>query len=231
MKGLVIVALCVPALAEARPLSDWQGAAWGHYELSGLHDIEDTNGDRPADDLVLAGVRVHALVGQSETVGYHVGLDFAFGSTLRGAGFAYDVALFPIGIGVRVGGSGVIALGAGFSASGAIGTIDDAVALPLEVSAELGGGQLRILARGRASWIAGAGSRQSAAPSIPFADELEAMIGLRIGHHYEDHGFPAGNGYFIGGAYREQAGTRFVGLVIGYTLDMSTKRTANNPSR
>ncbi len=222
--ALVISVLCMPALAEARPFSEWQGAAWAHYELTGLHDVEDTKGDSAADDLVLAGVRLHAIVGHGETVGYHVALDFAFGSTLNGTGFAYDVALLPIGIGVRVGRTGVLALGTGFAASGATSTIDDAVAVPLELSAELGGGRLRLVARARASWIAGAGSRQSAAPSAPFADELDAMLGLRIGHHYEEHGFPTGNGYFIGAAYRELAGTRFAGLVIGYELDMATKR-------
>jgi hypothetical protein len=231
MRAVVIAALLVPAIAEARPFSDWQGAAWAHYELSGLHDVDDTQGERPADDLVLAGARVHATVGHSETIGYHVGFDFAFGSTLRGAGFAYDVALFPVGVGVRVGRTGVLALGTGVAFSGAVSTIDDAVAMPLEAIAELGGGRLRLVARARASWILGAPNRQSAAPSAPFADELDAMIGLRIGHHYEEHGFPTGNGYFIGAAYRELAGTRFAGLVIGYGLDMATERKPIDPAR
>lgn len=234
MKAVIVAALCVPAIAEARPFSEWQGAAWMHYELSGLHGVEDTSDGGPPEELVLAGARVHAIVGTNRTVGYHVAFDFAFGSTLRGAGFAYDVALFPVGIGVRVGSTGVLALGAGFEAFGAVGTLDDAVALPLEANLELGGGRVRLLARARASWIAGADSRQSGAPSIAFADELDAMIGLRIGHHYEDHGFPTGNGYFIGAAYRELAGTRFAGLVIGYALDMATERkpiqTARDPS-
>ena len=231
MKALILAALCVPVNADARPFSEWQGAAWLHYEVSGLHDVEDTKGDSPANDLWLAGVRVHAVLGQSETVGYHVGFDFAFGATVHGAGFAYDVAVFPVGVGVRVGRTGVIALGAGFQAMGATSTIDDAVALPLEASAELGGGRLRLVARARASWIAGADGRQSAAPSIAFADELDAMIGLRIGHHYEQHGFPTGNGYFIGATYRELAGTRFAGVVLGYALDMATERKPLNPGR
>lgn len=231
MKALVVLSLLAPAIAEARPFSEWQGAAWLHYELTALHDVDDTKGESRAEDLVLAGVRVHTVIGHSETIGYHVGIDFAFGGTLRGTGFAYDVALFPVGIGVRIGRTGVLALGAGFQAFGATSTIDDAVAFPLEASAELGGGRLRLVARARASWIAGADGRQSAAPSIAFADELDAMVGLRLGHHYEDHGFPTGNGYFIGAAYRELAGSRFAGLVIGYGLDMATQRTAINPAR
>lgn len=221
MRALLLALLLVPAIAEARPFDDWHGAAWMHYELSGLHAVERAG---PPDELVLGGARVHAIVGTNRTVGYHLAFDFAFGSTLRGAGFAYDVALFPVGIGLRLGRTGVVALGAGFQAFGAVGTLDDAVALPLEANLELGSGRVRLLARARVSWIAGADVRQSAAPSAPFADELDAMIGVRVGHHYEDHGFPTGNGYFIGAAYREIADTRFAGLVIGYGLDMATAR-------
>ncbi len=228
MRAIVIVALIalLTSLADARPFDAWQGGAWFHYELTALHDLEDTMDDSAADDLVLAGVRLHGFVGQNDTVGYHVGLDFALGGTLDARGFAYDVALFPIGVGVRIGRTGVITAGAGFQAIGATSTIDDAVALPLEVNLELGGGRLRLLARARASYIAGADGRQSAAPSIAFADELDTTVGLRIGHHYEDFGFPSGNGYFIGASYRELAGTRFAGLVIGYSIDMATPRRA-----
>lgn len=227
--ALALGVVVAPEVADARPFDEWQGGAWFHYELTALHDIEDTKADSPANQLILAGVRIHGFVGQSETIGYHVGLDFAFGGTLHERGFAYDVALFPVGVGVRFGRTGVIAFGAGFQAIGATTTIDDAVALPLEVNLELGDGRLRFLARGRAAYIAGADGRQSAAPSIAFADELDATVGLRIGHHYEDYGFPSGNGYFVGASYRELAGTRFAGLVIGYSIDMSTPRKAVNP--
>ncbi|CAN5914797.1 hypothetical protein BH11MYX3_BH11MYX3_44540 [soil metagenome] len=226
MRAVVITLAMLPAVAEARSFEEWQGGAWMHYEVTALRDVEDTMAESPAHDLILAGVRLHGFVGESDTVGYHVGLDFAFGGTLDGGGFAYDVALFPVGVGVRFGRTGVLTVGAGFQASGATSTIDDAVAIPLEVNLQLGGGRLRLLARGRASYIAGAASRQSAAPSIAFADELDATVGLRIGHHYEDYGFPTGNGYFFGVSYRELAGTRFAGLVIGYSIDMATPRKA-----
>ena len=50
-----------------------------------------------------------------------------------------------------------------------------------------------------------------------------ALIALRIGHHYDSHGFPTGNGYFAGIAYRELLGARFLGLTIGYSLDVATR--------
>jgi hypothetical protein len=67
--------------------------------------------------------------------------------------------------------------------------------------------------------------RHDGAPTVPFADELDAMVGIRIGHHYEDYGFPTGNGPYVGVAYKEMAGTKFVGLTLGYSMDMATEQT------
>lgn len=224
MRGAILLVMLTAGIAEAQPFGDLQGGSWLHYELTGLHGVEDTRGEAEAQDLVLAGFRLHGFVGRSSTIGYHAGIDLAAGGSLNAGGFAYDVALFPVGIAARFGRTGVIAFGAGVGASGAVGTLDDAVTLPLELNAELGGGRLRLLVRVRTSYVARADSRQSAAPSIPFADELDATIGLRVGRHYEEWGIPSGNGYFVGAAYRELAGTRFLGLVIGYSIDGATKR-------
>jgi len=216
----VVVPLAVLAvqgranLARANP----GGGAWLHYELTGLRAVEDT----PAAprDLVLAGARLHGIVGGR--VAYHVGLDLAAGATVGDTGFAYDVALFPAGLAVRLGRTGVLALGAGVGASGATGTLDDAVALPLELTAELGGGRVRLLLRARASYVAAADARQDGAPSTSLADELDASLGIRIGKHAERFGFASGNGYFVGVSYRELGGARFAGLVLGYSIDGAT---------
>jgi hypothetical protein len=224
MRIVVLAVLVSAGAAEARPFGEWQGGSWLHYELTGLHGIEDTRGAAKAQDLVLAGFRIHAFAGLSSTIGFHIGVDLAAGGSFNPGGFAYDVALFPAGISVRFGRTSVVTLGAGVGASGATGSLDDAVTMPLELNAELGSGRVRLLARARTSHVAGADSRQSAAPSVPFADELDVTVGLRVGRHYEEHGTPSGNGYFLGVSYRELAGTRFVGLVIGYSLDASTPR-------
>jgi hypothetical protein len=225
MRALVIIAL-LTSTAAARPFDELQGASWMHYELSGLTDVDETmrGSGTEARQLVLAGGRLHGFTGTGSTIGYHAGFDFALGGTIHGGGFAYEFSLFPTGVGVRLGTTGLFAVGAGVSFMGAIGTLDDAVAIPLEATLELGGGRVRLLARARASYIAGADGRQSAAPSAPFADEIDATIGVRIGRHYEDYGFPTGNGYFVGAGYREIAGTRFAGLVIGYSIDAATPR-------
>jgi hypothetical protein len=206
-----------------------KGNAWAHYELTASHDVDPPVASSPSLDppprfseLALAGVRLHGLIG-TERYGYHAGIDLAAGATLRAGGFAYDVALFPVGGGVRLGTTSAIMLGVGVGAMGAVGTIDDAITLPIELVGEFGGGRTRVLARARLSYIDAAGEREGRAPTLSFVDEAEAMLGVRIGHHFEPGGFPTGNGYFVGVAYRELYGARFVGLTIGYSIDLATK--------
>jgi hypothetical protein len=197
-----------------------QGTAWLHYEASALRAIDDTRPAAPRD-LALAGVRVHLLATGRSTFGLHAGLDLAAGSALRPAGLAYDVALFPLGIGARLGRTSVLTLGAGIGALGATTALDDATTFPIEANAELGG-RLRILARARVSYIVGAASRTTAR-NAPFGDELDTTLAIRLGHTWDDFGFPSSAGYFLGISYRELATTRFLGLTIGYSLDASAR--------
>lgn len=222
---LALVAAASPARANKweRAQDRVQGGAFLHYELTGLTAIDDTMPAATPRELVLAGARLHGFLGEGASVAYHLGIDLFAGSTIRDGGFAYDVTLFPVGLVVRFGTSSWFGVSAGLNASGAVGTIDDAVAMPLEAMAEVGR-SWRLLARARVSYVAGADSRQSAAPSIAFADELDAMVGLRIGKYYDSHGFPSGNGYFLAANYREQAGTKLLGLTIGYSIDLAMPR-------
>src|SRR5262249_13451579 len=159
-------------------------------------------------------------------IGWHLGLDAAAGTTFgtpsgamsgvamaRSTGFAYDVALMPVGFAVRWGASQMAGIGTGVGAMGAIGTLDDAVTVPVEAFTELAlGGHVRLLARARMSYLAGADGRGRGSPTVSFADELDGMIALRVGHAYEEYRMASGNGYFAGVAYREMLGAKFVGL-------------------
>ena len=214
MKALVIVCLLAsPARAGWRELAErWGGVAWLHLEATVLERIDAA--PPGFSELALAGARLHGLATPNSWIAYHVGIDIAAGSTLRGAGFAYDVALFPVGAAVRFGETSFVALGAGVGAIGAVGTLDDAATFPLELTVEAGG-SVRVLARARASLLAGAARRDH---------ELEGSLALRIGHRYHDFDFPSGNGYVIGVAYRDLEGARFVGATIGYSIDLATPR-------
>jgi hypothetical protein len=237
MMRTALALMCTLACASAR---DRHGNGWAHHELTVLHDIDPPATTPPVagaptalaatdapprfSELLLAGMRAHGLLG-TRRLGYHAGIDLAFGSTLRTSGFAYDLALFPVGAGLRIGATSGVMLGLGVGATGAIGTLDDAITLPIELLGELDLGRARILTRARISYIGGADARHRDT-TFPFADEAEAMLGLRIGHHYESYGFPTGNGYFAALAYRDLLGARFLGITIGYSLDVATRRAS-----
>lgn len=207
MKALFfLVLLCGTAHADLESLSKWDGGAMLHYELGGEHAYD---GDAQRfEDVVMAGVRLHGFASPKRHVGFHLGFDVAGGSTLSRAGFAYDCALYPLGIGLRAGRTQFLAIGAGIGGMGAVGTLDDAVTYPVEALAEFNlGGALRVLARAR--HVFGA------------IDEDDATFAIRIGHRYHEFDFPSGNGYFVGATYRELEGTRFYGVVLGYSIDLA----------
>jgi len=218
MKALLVVTL-LAGTAHAR---DWQGlldriqgGSTLHYELTGLSDIDDMA--TGPDQLVLAGARLHGFISTSRRWAFQGGIDLALGATIQRGGFAYDVALLPVGFVLRLGATSFVGVAGGIGALGATPTADDAMTLPLEAALELGSG-VRVLGRARYSYLAFSGTG-GASDAI-----LEGMLGLRIGHHYEDFGFPSGNGYFVAASYREQAGERMVGLTIGYSIDLATPR-------
>ncbi|NVB84236.1 MAG: hypothetical protein HOV81_38020 [Kofleriaceae bacterium] len=223
MRALVIVLVLGLARIAHAGWEDLEGGAQLHYELSGEHglDRKDTTPGmlEPPRELALWTARLHGFVG-GKTFAFHVGLDLGAGGSIRGGGFAYDVSLFPFGVAVRFFETSFITFGAGIGASGATGTLDDAATMPLELRFELGRG-IRVLGRARATFVAAAKARDDGAR---FADELEAMLALRLGTGYDEYGFPTGNGYFIGATYRELMDTQFVGAVFGYSIDMGTRR-------
>jgi hypothetical protein len=226
---LVVVA-ALAALTRARPASAGFGnfndlgfGAQIQYELSSVHDVgHEAMAVPSANDLVLGGFRVHGFVG-GKRWGYHVGAAMTAGSTIRDAGFAYDVSLFPIGIALRFFETSFIAVGAGVGASGAVGTLDDAVTFPLEARFEVGRG-IRVLGRARVTYLDAAPRRENGGMTLDLGDELEAILAVRLGKGYDEYGFPTGNGYFVGATVREALGARFAGLVIGYSVDMGSRR-------
>jgi hypothetical protein len=218
--AIMSLVVCSALGSTAHAQRDYEGGAQLHYELQGLHAYDHDTMDEPsARDFVLAGARLHGFIG-SRSLGFHIGLDLAAGGTIHGGGFAYDVALFPVGVALRFADTSFLTLGVGVGASGATATIDDAATMPVEARFELGRG-IRVLGRARATFVTASDNRQDGAR---FADELEAMLALRIGRGYTDWGFPTGNGYFVGASYREALGAKFAGIVIGYSIDMGSPR-------
>lgn len=228
MKALVVIAVLAGA-AHANQFPP--GAAYLHEELT-LLDHTSVHGD--VDQIGLAGFRLHGFVrGEHVPIGYHAGLDLAIGAVLgRHGGLAYEVGFLPVGIGVFLGRSSWLTLGTGIVGSGATGSLDDAAQWPIDVDLELElARRIRVIAWGRMAWDSGAPGRVGGSPTIPFADEISGTLAVRIGHHYDQHGFPVGNGPYLGVSYREMLGTKFIGITLGYSIDMARPPARDEEAR
>jgi hypothetical protein len=220
--GLVLAAGGAAAADPFRDLEKLRGSASLDFEAGYVHAYDRATDTGRVDGLGLAGVRLRGTAGGA-LLGYRIGLDLHAGATVPG-GFAYDVDLYLLGLGLRLGRWSRFGVTGGIGASGTTGTVDDAVQLPVEASLELAlGGRIRILARGRLAWVAGADDRRRGTPTMPFGDQLDASVAVRIGHRWMDYDFPTGNGYYLGAAYRESEGARMIGVIIGHSIDVGTK--------
>lgn len=221
LAGAAALAL-LPAAARAEPWS--RGAASLEYEARYVHAVErdDDAPDRGVDGLGLAGLRLRGQLG-GDVVAYRAGIELTAGATAP-AGFAYDCALYPLGVGLRLGAWSRLGVVGGVAAAGATGTVDDAVLLPAEASLELAlGGRLRVLARARLSWVAAAPGRQDGAVTATFADELDASLAVRWGRRGDRWGVLGGRGTYVGVAYREAEGARMIGVVLGHSIDAASR--------
>jgi len=223
-RAIVFMIIGTASAAEARPWDDIGFGAQLQYEASTLHDVDHEPDMAPAPkDFAMAGARLHGFVG-GDRWGYHIGLDFAGGQTVRPHSyFAWDVAFFPVGLAMRFGETSFITLGGGIGTMGAIGTLDDAMTMPLEARFEIGRAN-RIIGRVRASYLYRSDERKDGGVTTPFADELEASLGFRLGDAYNDWGMDSGDGYFIAANYRESLGARFFGVTLGFSVDMGSER-------
>jgi hypothetical protein len=214
--GLLAATLAVPTAARA----EFEGAGIAHYEGSYVQHGSLERDTAPGTALGLARLRIRGIAPWRR--GPAIGLDLAVGTTYPG-GFAYDVGLHLLGVGTRIGDFGSAGVIAGLGASGAVGTIDDAATAPVVAWLELPLGKVaRLLVHARGVWVlGGADGRGGGSPSQPVFDELEAMAALRLGKQYDDWGMSAGNGWFLGAALREAGGERFVGGVLGYSIDVA----------
>jgi hypothetical protein len=170
--------------------------------------------DPAITQLGLVGMRFSFIAGDRQ-VSEHLAFDVAVGGQIgRHGGFAYDAAVLPLGIGVRLGADSFLALGTGIAAMGATGSLDDAVLVPIQLELEYGL-TYHLIVRARDSFVFGADGRRDGAPSLPIGDELEGMVGVRVGKA-DNPSVPMG--YFIGVAYKEMLDTRYIGLSLGYAV-------------
>lgn len=185
--------------------------------LMGVSYDRAVDGDIGLDNEIWGGFRGRHMFGRK--LAWCTGFDGAIGAGIADTGFLYETELYPAGVAFGIQDDGFVSVCGGAGLSGATGTIPFALQFPLELAAELQFGSVRTIAWARTRWIAGEDARQDGSDLISFADEFDAMLGLRFGRNsrYWER-VTAGQGAFVGLNYRERAGARFAGIVVGVAL-------------
>lgn len=179
-------------------------------------------GAAPVGGVVGGAIRARGFAGPSAPA-YAFGVDLALGSS-HPRGVAWRVAVSPLGVGGRLGDHGVVGVVGGLGASGISGHVDAALELPVEAFLTLRvGGRSAVSLWVQPAWLLFSGARQDGAPDVGFTDELRAGLTVRAGRAYDQWGVRSGNGYHLGLVAAEEHGARYVGVTIGYDLDVSTK--------
>lgn len=145
---------------------------------------------------------------------YFAALDLGVGVAFATEGFAYDVQLLPVGLGIELSRpehTAFIGVATGIGASGAPDALPSARAIPVQVTTKLRLSQgFNLLSRTRASWLINRTSRDDGSPTLSFADELDALLALQRSDEWNYL-----DGSYVGIAYRELEGARFLGVVFG----------------
>lgn len=173
--------------------------------------------DRAAGLANLGGfaLRARALLGRS--VGYAVGLDGEVGGSDTGA--VYELTAHLLGVGLRWGAAGVVALHGGVGFDGVVDSVPLAARFPVQLMVACDLGPLRLHAWAGAAFVAGADARRNGSSWLPLGDEVDAGLLVRLGrqHRYWAR-TSGGGGPGLGVTYREFMGTRSVGVVLALDL-------------
>ena len=176
------------------------------------------------DYTLTAGATLRAVIRRG-WLAYAAGLDYQFGGGVPG-GFAYEVNLYPLGIGTNLGRVAYLAVVIGVGASGVTPhRMPFAVQFPAELYFETElGARLRLRLWGRAAWTLGAEARASGTPSAAFADESALGATLRLGRRIDKWRYRSGNGYYLGASYAERMGMEVVTVMFGYSVNFGYHR-------
>jgi hypothetical protein len=162
---------------------------------------------------VTGGVRLRLGAGRGGLgAGYLGGVDLRAGYEHGGV---YEADAHVAGLALRGSSGSFVAVTGGIGIGGLRG--GTATHVPVELSGELAAGPVRLLARGGLGWRLG-GARY-AADAHGVADELTALIGVRLGA--DDRywsAVSAGAGPYIAATYRDLGGAELWGLALGLEL-------------
>ncbi|MCA9679029.1 MAG: hypothetical protein H6709_24570 [Kofleriaceae bacterium] len=223
--SVVVVAACLAGCGAGslRHVRDWKFAGALAYDLEARAPLADDDPatTAPYDGAVEVGLRLRAGGGPGHA-GYGVGVDLHAGATLPG-GFAWGVGVLPAGVIGPLGDRGVWGVVGGVGLSGITGRLDPALSVPVEAFASLRlASRVGVALWLQPSWVVAGADRYDGATTVDVFDEVRAGLSLRVGRRYHRWGFGSGNGYHVGVTWTEQVDTRFVGLLLGYDLDVTS---------
>jgi glyoxylase-like metal-dependent hydrolase (beta-lactamase superfamily II) len=204
------------------PLDAGETRAWlaGAGPASGDDAISieaDARGELPrrgglGDAGATLGVRALAVLGRAGP-----GLGYALGAELRGGyqgGGIYEADAHPIGVALRDAAGRFVAVTGGAGLGGVRGNA--ASHAVVELAGELPVGPLRLVARGGLGWALGGPAYAGDAHGV--ADELTALIGVRLGGERGWGDYRAGHGPFVALGYRDLGGAELFGLALGFEV-------------
>ena len=218
--ALIAAIVCTSsAPAGADPFRGWRGSMGLRMDASYSRvDAPELIGD--TEDLVLAGFSLRAFASKAP-IGYLGGADMHFGAGIQG-GFAYDASLSLLGVGLQLGHWLTFGAIIGAGVDGVTDNIEFAVQLPAELLLDIDlGRRVHLAAWGAGKWLTSSEARQDGSESVSAFDEVRAGVALRVGKGFRDYQQSWGNGYFVGATYSERLGTRFVGAMLGFGINMT----------
>ncbi len=202
----------VSSVAEAQPEPEHTRGAGLRVDLEVSSVIRVTSSTQPVTSVNEARGHVSASWGFPH-LRYYAALDLAVGVTVEDLGLAFDAQLLPIGLGVqlrRPERTAFVGVASGIGVRGAPSALPTAAVVPLQlVSVVRLSDKLNLIVRGRVGWFLNRTARDDGAPSATFVDEVDGMAAVQLSRfHYLE-------GYYLGPAYRELQGARFLGIVFG----------------
>ncbi|HZF55384.1 MAG TPA: hypothetical protein VE093_42335 [Polyangiaceae bacterium] len=170
-------------------------------------------------DLVMGGLAARAVYGGR--IGYAFGIGMELGAA-GAPGFGFAVDLYPTGVAVALGPTGLFGLFLGLQAGGVTGRVPFTLTFPAELRLELDvTRRARLGALVGVAWAPVEEARRGGSALFGFADESLMALTARFGKTFPRYGSNMGRGYFLRLERREQMKTVMVGLAFGVEIDFA----------
>jgi hypothetical protein len=168
-------------------------------------------------DLVMGGLAARGVYGSRVGYGFGVGLELGAAGA---PGFGFNFDLYPTGVAVAIGPTGLFGLFLGFQAGGVTGRVPFSLTFPAELRLELDvTRRARLGALFSVAWAPLEEDRRGGSALVGFADESLMALTARFGKTFPRYGANLGRGYFLRLERREQMKTVLLGLAFGVEID------------